>query len=342
VEYLEPVRGSSGARVPLANLPVISFGRFRHGNFDVRVRVAKEIGEACRNIGAFYIVDHGMSDELIARTFAEVERFFALPPECKAEIAIERSDCHRGYFMVGGKRPDPGQATAIEDYKEGIKIGRDLSSGHPLVRAGIPMHGPNQWPRGLPGWEGAMRSYLDAVIALGNQIMRAFALSLDLDECFFDAMLTEPMISLGPLHYPPQQTADTENRIGAHAHTDFGCVTILAQDRVGGLQVRNVAGDWIDAPPVADSLVINIGDMMARWTNDVFTPANHRVISAAGVGRYSIATFFDPDYDADLSVLPTCTGPHNPPRYPPTTAGRSLLGRVEENFAYHRDLGAAG
>ncbi|WP_299391954.1 isopenicillin N synthase family oxygenase, partial [Pelagibius sp.] len=255
-----------GERVPLEKIPVIDFGPFLTGDLAARQAVAREIGAACRNIGFFYLANHGIAPDLVARSFAEAKRFFDQPLEAKLAIDIERSPCHRGYFKLGGENLDPGKQTEAGDLKEGVKIGRDLAPDHPLVQAGLPLHGPNLWPDNLPGWQGAMQSYFDALTGLGRQIMHAFALSLGLDECHFDRDLTDPMATLGPLHYPPQQGAITEKQIGAGAHTDFGCLTILAQDRNGGLQVKNAAGTWIDAPPIPGAFVINIGDMMARWT----------------------------------------------------------------------------
>ena len=117
--------------------------------------------------------------------------------------------------------------------------GRDLPPDHPLVKAGLPLHGPNQWPSGLPGWKETMQEGYGALSRLGREIMHAFALALELPESYFDRWLTGPMATLGPLHYPPQSGRITEARIGAGAHTDFGCLTIVAQDPIGGLQVRN-------------------------------------------------------------------------------------------------------
>ena len=328
----------TGARVPLEEVPVIDFGSFLAGSAAERKRVALEIGRACRDIGFFYVIHHGVPKSLIERVFAEARRFFALPPERKAEIAIEKSPCHRGWFALGGENLDPAKQKETGDYKEGIKIGRDLSTDHPLVKAGLPLHGPNQWPSGLPGWKETMQEGYGALSRLGREIMHAFALALELPEAHFDRWLTGPMATLGPLHYPPQSGRITEARIGAGAHTDFGCLTILAQDPVGGLQVRNSAKRWIDAPYVPGSFVVNIGDMMERWTNGLFASTQHRVINTSGKDRYSLPFFFDPDFNADLTVLETCTGPGNPPRYPPTTGGQHLLDRIDETFGYRTEV----
>ncbi len=329
----------TGARVPVEEVPLVDFGPFLAGRAAERKRVALEIGRACRDIGFFYIVRHGVEEALIERVFAEARRFFALPPERKAEIAIEKSRCHRGWFALGGENLDPEKQRTAGDLKEGIKIGRDLPLDHPLVTAGLPLHGPNQWPEGLSGWKETMQEGYDALSRLGREIMHAFALALELPETYFDRWLTGPMATLGPLHYPPQSGRITEARIGAGAHTDFGCLTILAQDPVGGLQVRNSAKRWIDAPYVAGSFVVNIGDMMERWTNGVFASTLHRVINVSGRDRHSLPFFFDPDFNADLTVLATCTGPGNPPKYPPTTGGQHLLDRINATFDYRTATG---
>ncbi|MGH6948728.1 MAG: isopenicillin N synthase family dioxygenase [Kiloniellales bacterium] len=329
-------RSLIGARVPLDEIPVIDFARFLQGTAADRKATALAIGEACRNIGFFYLVDHGVRREALDRVFAEAARFFALPPAKKAEIAIEKSPCHRGYFSLGGENLDPAKQREAGDFKEGIKIGRDLALDHPLVIAGTPLHGPNQWPDGLPGWQETLQACYDRLVVLGREIMHAFALALGLPEDHFDRWLEGPMATLGPLHYPPQIGAITEARLGAGAHTDFGCLTILAQDPVGGLQVRNSAGVWIDAPAIPGSFVVNIGDMMERWTNGIFNSTHHRVINSSGRDRYSLPFFFDPSFDADLTCLATCQGPDRPPKYPPTTGGQHLLDRIDATFDYHR------
>jgi isopenicillin N synthase-like dioxygenase len=325
------------ARIPLDQIPLIDFGPFLSGSAAERRAVALKIGEACRNIGFFYLTHHGVPAALIDRTFAEARRFFALPVERKQEIAIENSPCHRGWFGLGGENLDPKKQRYAGDLKEGIKIGRDLAPDHPLVMAGTPLHGPDQWPTGLPGWRETMQECYDALVRLGREIMHAFALALEMPEDHFDRWLTGPMATLGPLHYPPHPGRISEERLGAGAHTDFGCLTILAQDPVGGLQARNSAGQWIDAPYVEGSFVVNIGDMMERWTNGIFSSTLHRVINTSGRDRYSLPFFFDPDFNADLTCLPTCQGPGRPAKYPPTTGGQHLLDMINATFDYHRD-----
>lgn len=331
-----------GERVSLDAVPLIDFGPFLAGSEAERRAVALKIAEACRNIGFFYLTNHGIPQALVDRTVAEAKRFFDLPVEKKREIAIEKSSCHRGWFALGGENLDPAKQKEAGDLKEGIKIGRDLGPDHPRVREGLPLHGPNQWPSGLPGWRETLQEYYDAATDLGRKLMQAFALALELPEDWFDRWLTLPMTTLGPLHYPPHSGRITEARLGAGAHTDFGCLTILWQDENGGLQVKNLAGQWLDAPPIPGSFVCNIGDMMARWTNDLFTSTYHRVINVSGRDRYSMPFFFDPNFEADVTALPTCVSAERPAKYPPTTGGQHLLDRINETFDYHREKEKAG
>ncbi len=322
----------------LEKLPLVDFSPFLTGDLGARRQVAGEIDDACRQIGFFYVINHGVDAALVERTFLEAKRFFALPRERKQCISIARSACHRGYFALGGENLDPAKQLDDGDFKEGLKIGRDLPPDHPLVQAGTPLHGPNLWPEDLPGWREAMEDYYQALSRLGRQIMRAFALALDLEEEFFEPKLTGPMATVGPLHYPPQVGKVTEERLGAGAHTDFGCLTILAQDGRGGLQVQNAEGAWIDAPPVAGSFVVNIGDMMARWTNDLYASTRHRVINTSKQDRYSIPFFYDPDFDAEVACLESCVSDTRPARYPATTGGQHLLDRIDETFAYRGEV----
>lgn len=328
--------GLLAERVALDALPVIDIGPLLHGTPADRQAVAARIAAACRDIGFFAITNHDVPDELVQRTFTLCREFFALPEAAKAEIAIERSANHRGWFRVGGENLDPAKQTYAGDFKEGIKIGQDLPPNHVLVQQGVRLHGPNQWPAEPAEFTPTLREYYYVLTSLARRLMEAFALALGLDEQFFADKFTRPMATAGPLHYPPQTGTITEERLGAGAHTDFGALTILAQDAAGGLQVRSLDGSWIDVPPVPGAFVVNVGDMMARWTNDLFTSTVHRVINVSGGDRYSIPFFFDPNYDAPVEVLPSCISPDRPARYAPTTGLGHLIEMIDASFAYHR------
>jgi isopenicillin N synthase-like dioxygenase len=318
------------ARLSVAQIPVIDVSPLRGG--PGREAMVGAIGKACREIGFFYAVGHGVDEAQIAAVYAEAKRFFALPVAEKEKIAIERSACHRGWFRLGGENLDPAKQ-AEGDFKEGLKIGRDLPLNHERVLAGLPLHGPNQWPD-LPGWQAVMQGYYDDMVGLGRLMLGAFAEALGLEADFFAPWLGVTMTTLGPLHYPPQAGRITSARIGAGAHTDFGCLTLLHQDISGGLQVKRRDGVWIDAPPVPGSFVVNIGDMMERWTNGVFCSTPHRVVNVSGGERYSLPFFFDPDFYAPVACLPTCLGTGEEPKYAPTTAGQHLLDMIAASFEY--------
>jgi isopenicillin N synthase-like dioxygenase len=323
-----------GERVGVDRLPIIDLTPLLHGTPSQRKAVALQIGQACREIGFFAITGHDVDGDLVARTFAQCAAFFALPVSDKEQIAIRHSNNHRGWFEVGGENLDPAKQTSAGDYKEGIKIGQDLPVNHTLVERGVALHGPNQWPAEPAEFTPTLREYYYVMTNLARQLLRAFALALEIDETFFDDKFTRPMATAGPLHYPTQPGQITEAQLGAGAHTDFGALTILAQDDAGGLQVKALNGGWIDVPPLPGAFVVNVGDMMARWTNDLFASTVHRVINVSGRERYSIPFFFDPNYDAPVEALATCVGPDRPARYAPTTGLEHLVEKINESFAY--------
>ena len=267
-------------RLPLDQVPVVDFRPFLDGTRPAQAGRPGLAG-AFRNMGFAYLAGHGVDQALIDRAFAEAGRFFAWPAERKAEVSVERSPCDRGWFDLGMENLDPDQQEE-GDLKEGYRIGNDLAPDHPLVRKGV-LHGPNQWPAGGPEFRQAMEDY-QAPCTAGRPGDGRGGGRPGAARGLLRGLVHHPMVILSPLHYPPQQAAGgaiSEARIGAGAHSDYGCLALLAQDDRGGLQVRNAAG-WIDAKPVPGTFVVNVGDMLARWTNDLFPPTLHRVINTFG------------------------------------------------------------
>lgn len=324
---------SDPGRTALAfdRIPLIDMAAFLDGSDPAGV--AAQIGVACREVGFLYLVNHGIPAALIEAAMAEARRFFALPEARKMAVHIARSPAHRGYFPPFAENNDPANS---RDLKEGFDLARDLPAEDARVRAGKPLHGANLWPEALPGFRPVIEAYYAALMRLAGQLMEAFALSLALPRAYFHPMLDEAMGALRLLHYPPQP-ADPPAGVavtGTGAHTDYGCLTILAQDAVGGLEVQNAAGAWVAAPPVPGAFVVNIGDQMARWTNDVFAATRHRVINRSGRERYSMPFFFEPNYDAVIRCLETCRAPGEAPKYPDVIAGEYLLARFDATFGH--------
>lgn len=295
--------------------------------------VATQIDAACRNWGFFYITGHGIPPERIDALLAAAKAFFALPEAEKLKIDITRTAHHRGYGAIATEQLDPTQPS---DLKETFDMGFHMAADHPEVLAGKPLRGPNRHPD-LPGWAPLMEQHYADMQALAQTLLRAIALALGIERDFFDARFAEPISVFRMIHYPPRHTARSADQPGAGAHTDYGCVTLLYQDDAGGLQVRNVNGEWIDAPPIPGSFVVNIGDMMARWSNDRYTSTPHRVISPLGVHRYSMPFFAEPHPDTEISCLPNCSSTDNPPKYPPVTSAEYLLSRFADTYAYRRE-----
>lgn len=320
-----------GAEAPFTEVPVIDLGPDTASDAAGRRAVAREIGAACESVGFFYVAGHGIPQARIDGAFAAARRFFALPLEEKLKLHIARLPNHRGYLGLGEESADPG---AEADAKEAFKVGLELPADDPDFRNGVVMYGPNAWPEGLPGFREAVYGYYLELFALSRRLYRLFALALEIPEDFFDDKTDKPMAQLNLLRYPP--SPDGRARTGIGAHSDYECLTLLAQEGVPGLQARNQAGAWVPVPPIPGTFVVNIGDMMARWTNDRFASTLHRVYNTSGAERYSMPFFCGSNYHARVACLPNCSGPGNPPRYPETLAGPYLLGRLDETYAYRQ------
>jgi isopenicillin N synthase-like dioxygenase len=314
-----------------SKLPIIDVADLTSDRLAKRQRTAAAMGVACRHTGFFYIANHGIPNELINQTFEQVKRFFDLSVVDKNRASIRQSPISRGYEAMGSQIFNEGDAP---DLKESFYIGVDRERTDPLVQAQTPNHGPNQWPTDLPGWRESMEVYFRAMLSLSRQLMRGLALSLDLEESFFDPMGHNPMALLRLLHYPPRPERPLVNQPGCGTHTDWGAITILAQDNNGGLEICTIDGDWLAAPPIPGTLVINLGDMMARWTNGRYQSTPHRVMNISGTDRYSMPFFNDLNYHTVVECLPTCQSADHPPRYPPIKAGEHILAMYRKTYRH--------
>jgi isopenicillin N synthase-like dioxygenase len=313
------------ARSPLPGPPIVSLAAMRSENPADRQAVAAAFRAACRDKGFLYIIDHGIAPETTEAMFAACRQFFALDATDKQAVHMRLSPNQRGFEPMRAQTTETG---APPDLKEGFYFGRELSADDPRVAAGLFNHGPNQWPAGLPGWRETIEAYVVQMQALCRLTMQALALSLELPEDYFAPFCTDAVWNLKLLHYPPQPANPLPDEKGCGAHTDWGAITYLLQDDVGGLQVWDADHGWIDAPPVPGAYVLNLGDLIARWTNDRYRSTLHRVINASGRERYSIPFFFTGRAEHRVECLEECLAAGETPRYAPTTA----LGHLQEMY----------
>jgi isopenicillin N synthase-like dioxygenase len=273
---------------------------------------ARQIDVALRDSGFFAVRNHGVATSVVGAAFDAAQRFFALPQADKERWHIDGWKLKRGFDPIGWQSLDPGQPP---DVKESFYLG-------------VEAIGPNQWPDAalLPGFRAACNAYSEAMEALARRLMSLFEVALQLPPGYFDSFMRHPTATTRLLHYPPQPAKAAPGQIGCGAHTDWGALTLLAQDNAGGLQVQNSDGAWLDVAPVPGAFVVNVGDMTQRWTNDRWRSTLHRVINRhSGRDRYSIAYFFDLDAESRIEPLPTCVSALHPARHAPITAGEHLV-----------------
>jgi isopenicillin N synthase-like dioxygenase len=308
-------------------VPVIDLGPLHSGG-DL-APLAKQLRQACETIGFFYVANHGIPTRIFDGVFAATKRYFDLP---EAQRLTHRMDerFRRG-FMPQGINQHPGYAP---DLKESYEIGIDLPLTDPDVIAGLPLYGPNRWPAECQWLRQAAESYFAETIELGKRLLRVFAVSLEMPPDYFLQFCTKPMVQMRLFHYPPQPPVTDDKAFGVAPHSDYGMITLLSQDPIGGLELQKRDGEWIGAPFIPGTLVINIGDLFQRWTNDIYRSNLHRVVNRTGKERYSIPTFFNLDYYTEVSCLPTCQSADNPPRYQPIKSGDYLLSRFRDVQKY--------
>jgi isopenicillin N synthase-like dioxygenase len=282
----------------MRSLPVIDVGPLV-GDTGDRPAVAREIDAACREVGFFYVTGHGVDPALQRRLDETARAFFALPLEEKAEITMAHGGrAWRGWFPFEGELTS-GRA----DRKEGIYFGAELPADDPRVLAGTPLHGANLFPMQVPDLREVVLRYLAAMTSLGHALLRGIALGLGLDEGWFDRHLTSDPLTLFRIFRYPPETGVADPNWGVAEHTDYGLLTILLQDPSGGLEVHARSG-WIDAPPLPDTFVCNLGDMLERMTGGRYRSTPHRVRNRGTSDRLSFPFFFDPAWDAEVLPVP--------------------------------------
>lgn len=311
--------------MPMLDVPVIDLAPFRDGSD--KQGVARAVDEACRGIGFLVVGGHGVPPDLVERTRAMGRAFFDLSLTEKQRVARPAPNVARGYVpMEGesvGRSRDPN-ATA-GDLNESLMIGPVDLPDPAYAAAGGPHFAPNLWPEEPAGLRPVWTEYYRAMGDLARTLMRVFALALGRDELFFDGYVDRHISRLRVRNYPAPDHPPQPGQIRAGAHSDYGSLTILCtEDRAGGLQVFNARGDWVDVPILPGTFIVNIGDLMARWTNDAWISTLHRVVNppadaGAASRRQSLVFFHNPNYDAPIeSLVP------GEAKYPPTTSGAHL------------------
>lgn len=319
--------GLTSKRVPFTEIPVIDFSAMAGDDAEAQAELSREIDVACTDVGFFYVSNHGVPAAVTEALFAASRWFFAQNLDTKLAIDISRSSVNRGYIpMFGEKNNSKSQGDVKETFDMAIEIGPD----DPDYLAGNPLYGPNQWPAGAPHFQEALNQFFKAITGLSRRMYRAFALGLGLPEGHFLGMLDKPLDILRLLRYPPQPVVESEDRIGTGAHSDFDCFTLLYQDPTGGLQVLNGAGEWIDAPPIENTFLVNVGDMLERWTNARYVSTVHRVINRSEGERFSCVFFAAPSYSTVVECLPGCCSADVPAKFPPIGAGDYIIERYNE------------
>ncbi len=306
-----------------SEIPIIDIAALIDGSNPMKV--ADEIGYVCENIGLLYIKNHGVDKQLIKDAYAQAQAFLNLPMEQKQQLNIINSgQTLRGYIPMYADNVDPENT---RDFKECFDFGLNETSISPFF-------GPNLIPEQPASFKETFEQYHDAMMTLSRRLIRAIALSLKLPADYFEKLQKKPITIQRLLHYPPQKGKVTLEEIGIGAHTDYGFLTILSQDSVGGLQVQNRNGEWVSAPPVEDTFIVNIGDLVQTFTNDRYISTAHRVINTSGKERYSVPFFIDLDFNAEVSVVPTCHNDENPAKYEPYTCGQHKYERFVDSYAH--------
>jgi len=250
---------------------------------------------------------------------------------------LELNELHRGFIPINTSTDKNSKLAVVSkpNQSESFILMREATAGDRAVLAGDYLAGANQWPEGLPGFRDTVVAYHDALTELGHKLCRAIGLALRTDVETFAAAFAPPTTFLRLLHYPPQPPDPAGDLYGSAPHTDFGCITILAQDEVGGLQVRNQAGDWIDAPCIPGSFVMNVGDMLHRWSNGQLLSTPHRVVNRSGKERYSCPFFFDPDVNVEVAPLPGCVTAEQPSQFDSIVYGDFLRAELQAGYDKH-------
>ena len=307
-------------------IPIIDITTLRNG--ENKISVAQELHKASSGLGFIYIKGHGISEMLIESVRAEGFKFFRSNNNLKGEVTVSKN--HRGWLSYGGAKMDDG---AKPDLKESFIWGHNMTKEEDYYDH--PLRGPNQWPTSLPELRLNATNYFEEANILAKTLLKGFAIGLNLDEDFFIKTSSKPLSRASLVYYPSQEQDHGEDQFGVSAHTDFGVLTILCQDSVGGLQIQDIDGDWFHAPPIEGTLIVNVADLLCRWTGGVYKSTPHRVVNQSGKERMSIVLAYDPDPETLIDAKEVFGEDFNR-QDEPITCGDYLIWRFGKAFAYRK------
>jgi len=317
------------ASAAASTIPVLDLGPVFAGRPGALEETAATLRRINETIGFLYVANHGVPASLVDATFEQAARFHARPIEAKMALKVDGT--MQGYLPMRGSTTRSSQVArnTKPNENEAFFVKREATEGA----------ANNRWPEDLPGFRETTTAYYAALESLAQRMLPIYARALDLPADHFDALCDRPISSLRLTHYPSTRYAADE--YGIAPHTDSTFITLLAQNKVPGLQIRTQAGEWIDAPVIPGTFVVNTGDVLHRWTNGRFLSTPHRAFSTSGVARYAIPYFFHPNPETSIAVLPTCTDAANPPRFPDGTVAEYIAWFRGQNYDHLRKSGDA-
>lgn len=307
-----------------SGIPVVDISALGSGDPEATAEAAAALCDAAASVGFFYVSRHGIAPAQFEQVFSIAQRFFASSSEQKGTVAV--SPHHRGWLEIGAAKM---YGSDKADQKESFVWGLDIPEDDPDFLAGRRLLAPNRWPVFIPEMRATLNAWFDATQHCGQRILEAFAIGLGIRRDYFRAHFDKP-VSRGSLIYYPQREPQS-NGFGSAPHCDYGTLTLLAQDDIGGLEVRTRAGEWVNAAPIPGTFVVNVGDLLARWSNGRFESTPHRVVNPTGRARYSIAMFVDPDWD---SVVEPAVRAGETAKYAPIRCADYIYERYDEAFSY--------
>ncbi len=310
--------------IKISEVPVIDVAPLRDGTDPAGVGAA--LARAATEVGFLYVRNHGVDAALVERARRVALEFFRLPDEAKREAGTNRF--HHGYLKPGSTKM---YDEAKLDLKESFNWGIELDGPEPTN----PLIGPNVWPAALPELRASVYPYFEAASACAEDLLRGFALGAGLDAEHFIRHRDRP-VSRGSLqYYPPPPDGVAQDQFGVAPHTDFGVLTVLCQDEVGGLEIQRHDGGWMAMPPIPGTFVVNVGDLLHRWSNRRYRSTVHRVINSSGRERLSLVLAYDPNFETLVDSRAFCA-PGEPPHDAPITCGDYLLWRFGKAFSYRQ------